>query len=199
MIQRIQSLYLLAASALMAVTLFAPLAWFGNEGSMVTLYAFDLRQEYGAQVSDEAVADVVAEVAAQAALLSQTEEVADSDVQEAEQEGFNAAAAEPAPEKTPMPIYLGILLVLSTLLPFITIFLFKNRMLQVRLCGVEGVFLMGALVMLTYTFFKMGSQVESYGMKVAMVLPVLALFLVFLAGRAIFRDELLLRSLNRIR
>lgn len=32
MIQRIQTLYLLIVAALMAVTLFAPLAWFGLGG-----------------------------------------------------------------------------------------------------------------------------------------------------------------------
>lgn len=48
MIQRIQSLYLFVASALMAVTLFAPLARFAGEGSEFRLYAFAFRSLDGA-------------------------------------------------------------------------------------------------------------------------------------------------------
>lgn len=47
MIQRIQTLYLLIVAALMAVTLFAPLAWFGLGGEELTLHAFALRSASG--------------------------------------------------------------------------------------------------------------------------------------------------------
>ena len=40
MIQRIQTLYMLIVTALMAVTLFAPLAWFAGEAGEFGLYAF---------------------------------------------------------------------------------------------------------------------------------------------------------------
>ena len=48
MIQRIQTLYLLLVTALMTVTLFSRLAWFGGEGSEFGLYAFALKDAAGA-------------------------------------------------------------------------------------------------------------------------------------------------------
>ena len=42
MIQRIQTLHLLIVTALMAVTLFAPLAWFAGDAGEFRLYAFSL-------------------------------------------------------------------------------------------------------------------------------------------------------------
>ena len=42
MIQRIQTLYLLAATVLMAITFFAPLATFGTVDGVSTLYAYEL-------------------------------------------------------------------------------------------------------------------------------------------------------------
>lgn len=148
MIQRIQTVYLLIAAILVGITLVAPLAWFGADNEMMTLYAFHLTTAEG-NVGD-------------------------------------------------MPLWTGILLSLSTALPLIIIFLFKKRMLQFRLCAVEFIFLLGCLVMLGYTYFRMGSGIES-GMKPAIILPLVALLFIYLAGRAIFKDEILIRSLNRIR
>lgn len=101
-------------------------------------------------------------------------------------------------------LYLGILLSLATLLPLITIFLFKNRMLQVRLCIVEIVLLVGALVMCgiyCYLCYKTVGDVENGAATVTVWngLPLLSLIFTVLATRAIFRDELLIRSLDRIR
>ena len=83
MIQRIQTLHLLIVTALMAVTLFAPLAWFAGDAGEFRLYAFSLQTSAG-----EAVQSTV---------------------------------------------YMGVVLALACVLPFITIFLFKRRLLQIRL------------------------------------------------------------------
>ena len=47
MIQRIQTLYLLIVTALVAVMLFAPLAWFAGQAGEYGLYAFSLRSADG--------------------------------------------------------------------------------------------------------------------------------------------------------
>lgn len=92
----------------------------------------------------------------------------------------------------------GILLACSAVLPVLTIFLYKRRMLQIRLCAVEFVLLVGCVAMLACSYFGHG-EVDAQGMKPAIFLPVVAMLLVFLAGRAIFRDEILVKSLDRIR
>lgn len=154
MIQRIQTLYLLIIVALTAVTLFAPLAWFGNDAGEFTLYAFSLKNGAG-------------------------------------------EAVQPA-------VYMGVLLALTCLLPLLTIFLYKRRMLQLRLCVVELVLLVGALAMeavyyfLSYRVFA-GIEFHTQGFRPAIALPVVCLLFAYLAARAIFRDELLVRSLDRIR
>lgn len=101
-------------------------------------------------------------------------------------------------------IYLGILLVLATLLPLVTIFLYRRRMLQIRLCVVEMVFLVGCALM-EGIYYYLGCRLVSdlpmaaHGVRVAIVLPIVNLLFAWLAVRAIFRDELLVRSTDRIR
>jgi len=150
MIQRIQSLYLLAAVALMAVTLCTPLMWTASAGEQIRLSAFAIR------VGGETIGTA--------------------------------------------PYYLPILLILACALPFITIFLFKRRMLQLRLCAAEAVLLIGCAVMEAMIYWgPLGSRGESSSLLPASFAPLAALFFVWLAARAIFRDELLVRSLDRIR
>lgn len=186
MIQRIQTLHLLAVTLLAAVMLFVPLAWFGDYGRTVTMYAFDVRSELqtGAEGAGELAAAPIAEA--------------------------SAAPVAPVAGETlfsdPMPPYLGILLVLAALLPLVTIFLFRRRLLQIRLCAVEMVLLIGALVMEAVYYFRLkalfadlAATAAHASLKLPMIFPLLALFFVFLASRAIFRDEMLVRAADRIR
>lgn len=154
MIQRIQSLYLLVATALLAVTVFTPIAAFTGGGTELTLSAFRL--------------------------------------------------ADTAGEYSESTLWMGILLSLSAVLPFLTIFLYKHRQLQIRLCGVELVLLIGDIVFMAIYYLLAERVVEAAAfpasaVRLGAVMPAVAIVLVALAMRAIFRDELLVRSLDRIR
>lgn len=154
MIQRIQTLYLLVLTALMAVTLFAPLAWFADEAGEFSLYAFALKTADGQSVQPT--------------------------------------------------VYMGIVLALATVLPLVTIFLFKRRLLQIRLCVVEMVLLLGAAVMEGVYYFLSWRvfadlTIHMQGFKPSIALPLVGLLFAYLAVRAIFRDELLVRAADRIR
>lgn len=102
---------------------------------------------------------------------------------------------------------LGVLLAIAALLPLVTIFLFKNRKLQVGLVAAEGVLLVGAIIFIAlfywliipdaFTEANMVVAKSSFGW--AAFLPVVSLIPTYLAGRAIFKDEVLVRSLDRIR
>ena len=130
---------MLIVTALMAVTLFAPLAWFAGEAGEFGLYAFSLKTAAGEAVQ-----------------------------------------------------------------PFITIFLFKLRLLQLRLCVVEMVLLVGSAVMegvyyfLSYRVFA-EQTFHTQVLKPAVVLPLVCLLFAYLAARAVFRDELMVRAADRIR
>ena len=153
MIQRIQTLYLLIATALMAVTIFTPMAQFFDGTQEYTLTAFALKDAAG-------------------------------------------VTAQPT-------IYMGILLALAGVLPFIVIFLFKNRQLQIRLCAAEIVLLVGSLVVMGIYYYlsaRLFDSVNGLGnLKLGVIMPLLSIVFVALATRANFRDEVLVRSLDRIR
>lgn len=97
------------------------------------------------------------------------------------------------------PVYFPILLGAATLLPLITIFCFKNRMLQIRLCGVEAVLLIGLAAMEALLFWGDVFTIARGALTPASFTPIAALLFVWLAARATLRDELLVRSLDRIR
>lgn len=154
MIQRIQTLYLLVASALLAVTIFTPIAAFTGGGTELTLSAFSLADSTG--------------------------------------------------EYMESALWMGILLSLSAVLPLITVFLYKHRQLQIRLCGVEIVLLLGDSTFMAIYYLLALRVVEAApfsasAIRFGAIMPVVAIVFVALAMRAIFRDELLVRSLDRIR
>ena len=118
---------MLIVTALMAVTLFAPLAWFAGEAGEFGLYAFSLKTAAGEAVQ-----------------------------------------------------------------------------LQLRLCVVEMVLLVGSAVMegvyyfLSYRVFA-EQTFHTQVLKPAVVLPLVCLLFAYLAARAVFRDELMVRAADRIR
>ena len=101
-------------------------------------------------------------------------------------------------------VYLGVVLVAACLVPLVTIFLFKRRLVQIRLCAVELVLLIGAGAMMGIYFYLCNryfadSEFYSHTLKISLVFPLVCLVFDLLALRAIFRDEKLVRSLDRIR
>jgi len=99
---------------------------------------------------------------------------------------------------SPWPLFA--LLIVSTAVSLCTIFLYKNRMLQSRLCLlvilllVAWVAVYGAL-----TVMLAGDMSCQYRFSFAAVLPVVSLILVFMARRGVIADEKLVRSMDRIR
>jgi hypothetical protein len=95
---------------------------------------------------------------------------------------------------------LTLLLVVSTFSVMVSLFLFKKRLLQIRICGLNLGLLLGISVMIFY-FGKAASGELSAELtfKWPLVMPLISMILVFMAIRAIGRDEALVRSLDRIR
>ena len=101
-------------------------------------------------------------------------------------------------------VYMAILLDMACLLPLVTIFLYNRRMLQFRLCVAEIVLLAGAqVIMLIYCFLsnRVFSELEFHAMTlhVPTFLPVAGILFSWLAARGIMHDEIMVRSLDRIR
>ena len=97
------------------------------------------------------------------------------------------------------PLPYSALIVLMPVLSFTTIFLYKKRVLQMRLCSFNIV--LSILTMLLsglyiYMTYKTGSKLT---MKWPCVIMPINIILLYLAARAIGKDEALVRSLDRLR
>lgn len=156
MIQRIQTLYMLAVCALVSVVMLVPMARFTMSDTDMALMS------YGLRIGGGAVA-VSWWAGCSAALLS-----------------------------------------ISALLPLVTVFLYKKRLVQIRLLGAECAMIAGTLLFeVYYVYSSYNSLVSSavYGSSktYTLLLLVPALVLCVMAMRAVGRDEALVRSLDRIR
>lgn len=99
--------------------------------------------------------------------------------------------------------WFGILLTVTTLLPFATIFLYKNRKRQMLLCIVEIILLAvsaGLLIYLQQTDMLIkGMAQPKFVLLSQSGLLLLSIVSVWIARRRIAKDEALVRSLDRIR
>ena len=91
-----------------------------------------------------------------------------------------------------------IFIVIVALLHFIVIFLYKKRILQIRILVFSMVLLIGLFGMFFY-FTYAGFDEVKVAFKIPVAFPLVAVILDFLAIRSIGKDEALIRSLNRIR
>lgn len=101
-------------------------------------------------------------------------------------------------------MYLGVLVSLIGLMALINIFLFKRRSLQIRICAMQMVLLLGAIGFMVYYHISLNNLVMGMGeyaskISITNVAPVVALIFARLAMRAILSDEYLVRSADRIR
>lgn len=155
MIQRIQTLYLLGASLLMAFAFFLPLGIFTTEAGEAVFKSYEL------------------------------------------------VGADGVVEK--IPSYLMFLTALAMALPLYIIFRYKNRLHQIRFCVVEMVLLVGVLIIeglycyRLYSLFDEAYEAFAIEIRWPIICPVVALLLTWLAMRAIFHDEMLVRAADRIR
>lgn len=92
------------------------------------------------------------------------------------------------------------LLVLSAVLSLYTIFLYKNRKIQINLCLFNIILLIGWNLVYIYYIHQITIFTQSnYTFTITAVLPLLSLVLVLLARKCIIADEKLIRSIDRVR
>lgn len=90
---------------------------------------------------------------------------------------------------------------ISSILALLTVFLYKNRMLQIRLSIFNIVLMIGFYLYFGFIIFKL-HPVESLQFQkvgVGIIMPIIAVILTVLAIRKIGADEALVRSLDRLR
>lgn len=102
--------------------------------------------------------------------------------------------------------YIAVLWFVSAILSIVTIFLFKNRQTQIRLNGINMLVMLAALVVMLYIYpnlvfekadwFENGMVVNFNYWTLMSLIPAVALFL---ANRAIKKDEKRVRAADRLR
>jgi len=92
-----------------------------------------------------------------------------------------------------------ILFIISTILSLITIFQFKKRQLQFvlgRLNILTNLFLLGLLL---YQSLNLSGETKVSEKGIGLVLPIIVIFLLVMANKAIKKDEDLVKSVDRLR
>ena len=110
----------------------------------------------------------------------------------------NLAITLPDGTKDYAPWALFTILLVVAILSFVTIFLFKKRMLQIRLTIFSSVMLIGYYMALVAMIFMLAED-TSFTPSWTVCLPLVAIILNWLAIRGIGADEALVKAYDRLR
>lgn len=91
------------------------------------------------------------------------------------------------------------ILLLSAIVAFATIFLYKNRMLQIRMSVFNSLLLVGYYVAFAAFYFSLKDDMLAFRIGWPLCLPLISIILNVLAIRAIGRDEVLVKAADRLR
>ena len=104
-------------------------------------------------------------------------------------------------QKLMSTLALMMLAVVIALLNFYNIFLFSKRMTQMRLC-VYNILLLIGLIVLSFYYFRVVNkayEINYHHFKIAAILPVFGIVLNIMAFSGIRRDEVLVKTYERLR
>jgi hypothetical protein len=115
--------------------------------------------------------------------------------------GEQASKAE-IPFKLAGNLLLAIVIILLGILALICLFLYKNRKLQFKI-SVFGVILSIGFLFLEYyvveNIFKPKNSIVTGAYQIGALLPLVMVIFFFMAARGIYKDERLIKSMDRLR
>lgn len=95
---------------------------------------------------------------------------------------------------------LAILLFVICMIDLVTIFLYRKRKIQMRLCIINMVLMIGSPGLMVFYLMYVNEKLQGViSYEYPLIFPVVAAILTYLAFRGVRKDELLVRSLERIR
>ncbi|HIZ06244.1 MAG TPA: DUF4293 domain-containing protein [Candidatus Phocaeicola gallistercoris] len=99
---------------------------------------------------------------------------------------------------SPWPMF--VISIIVAIITFITIFSYKIRQLQIRLTSYSILFLIGYYIVFALLVWKMTTTYSyKFSCSWAICLPLISIILGWMAIRAIKKDEMLVKSYDRIR
>ncbi|HUQ65297.1 MAG TPA: DUF4293 domain-containing protein [Flavitalea sp.] len=99
-------------------------------------------------------------------------------------------------------LLLAIVIILLGILALICLFLYKNRKLQFKLSVFGTILSIGFLFLEYYVvenIFKPNNLIQTGSYQIGALLPVLMVIFFFLASRGVYKDERLVKSMDRLR
>jgi hypothetical protein len=179
MIQRVQSLLLFFSALLMVIFLFVPI-WEGTNkvtaGEVKTFEAKARLKAFNLKLEGLEKTSIKTE--------------------------FNTKVSEVKIDEKFNMIYIGILAIISVIVSLFSIFQFKNRPLQMKLCMFNTLVIIGTIGCVFLGIRKGKSllpAIENDDFMIGFLLPVIALILNVMANRFIRNDEKLVKSADRFR
>jgi hypothetical protein len=113
--------------------------------------------------------------------------------------GIHEGVGETA-NKIESALPLRFLVFVTAALSLLTIFFYKKRIMQIRLSVFNLMLLIGFYALFFFYFFHTRNRLDAVAdIKVTVIFPLVAFILVFLATRGIRKDEMIVRSYDRIR
>ena len=88
--------------------------------------------------------------------------------------------------------------ILICALNMLIIFMYKSRLLQIRMCIYNMLFLAGLSGVMLFVLYTV-PNIQSVSFSLPSVFPIISIILHFLAFRGIRKDELMVQALNRLR
>ncbi|MFW5805045.1 MAG: DUF4293 domain-containing protein [Bacteroidales bacterium] len=112
----------------------------------------------------------------------------------------NGIANDELLENSYKTLPLTTLLGISTGLSLLIIFLYKRRILQMRLCGINIFLNIGLIGLIVFYMFDAAKKLNAEkDFNVAIILPVVSIIFLYLAIRNIGKDEARVKAADRIR
>lgn len=96
-------------------------------------------------------------------------------------------------------IPLFIILAVAIIVMLVTIFSYKKRKLQIKLCYTSIILLFAWILTASLYYADLSETGELHGFSVTAVFPVIAIILNVMASSAVKADEMLVRAADRIR
>jgi hypothetical protein len=96
---------------------------------------------------------------------------------------------------------LSVILLICILIAFITIFLYKRRILQAKMILFNNILLTGYYIDIAIFYFmaKGKPEISSFQLSWTLCFPVIAMIINYLAIRSIKRDEAMVKAADRLR
>ncbi|NDV59776.1 DUF4293 domain-containing protein [Bacteroides sp. 519] len=91
------------------------------------------------------------------------------------------------------------ILLLSSIIAAATIFIYKNRVLQIRFSIFNSILLIGYYLVFVAFFFALKDNFNDFRINWALCLPLIAIIFNYLAIRAIGKDEVMVKAADRLR